>query len=216
MNRDKNREKSLNLKRAWRVHEKEKKISGALHRVNQEKIKADRLQLARCCPVRMAELLGGDYMEKVVEGEKRVHGKLCFLFSKAVCWKCKKTIDIVAIGARVTCQKACIPDAPGYQGPHFAFFCFTEKLPMPIITEVKKRLPSFKLCHSKSKECNYWVNTCPHCQMIQGDWFMFFEPGEGFWHPEGASPVRFEETDIELKGERILADCVDPQPLVSL
>jgi hypothetical protein len=53
---------------------------------------------------------------------------------------------------------------------------------------------------SHSIESEYWVNTCPYCQAIQGDFYMYMEPDGPFFSLRCGenSPQAFENDLLQL------------------
>lgn len=41
--------------------------------------------------------------------------------------------------------------------------------------------PTVKFTYTRTTGTRYWVNTCPHCQAVQGDWNLYAEPDAPFF-----------------------------------
>lgn len=81
------------------------------------------------------------------------------------CWRCKKEIIVFAWGEWVEWDE----EKP-------------QEIPIP---------STIRFMYSKTAGERYWVNTCPYCDTIQGDWFLFSEPdGPFFALTETAGRVR--------------------------
>ncbi len=54
--------------------------------------------------------------------------------------------------------------------------------------------------YSKTKGNKYWVNTCPYCQSIQGDFFLYSEPDGPFFavNCEEDSPTAFDKDMLKI------------------
>lgn len=46
----------------------------------------------------------------------------------------------------------------------------------------KNKPDSIKFVFSKTKGTEYWANTCPFCEALQGDFFLYNEPDGPFFH----------------------------------
>lgn len=46
---------------------------------------------------------------------------------------------------------------------------------------IEGRPATIQFRYSKQLGEKYFVNVCPHCQMIQGDFFLYLEPDGPFW-----------------------------------
>lgn len=71
--------------------------------------------------------------------------------------------------------------------------------PKPIPKTVQKR-------YTKTTESTYWVNVCPFCDSVQGDWYLNMEPGGVFsgipdYDEFGYQPP--EKNDVKAPREEI-------------
>jgi len=59
----------------------------------------------------------------------------------------------------------------------------------------KPRPKTIQYRFSKTAHCKYWVNTCPYCEAIQGDFFLHCEPDGPFFGIDITvdSPEAFKE-----------------------
>ena len=71
------------------------------------------------------------------------------------CWKCKKEIIVFAWEEWGEWDE----EKP-------------QEIPIP---------STIKFMYSKTAVAKYWVNTCPYCNAIQGDWFLFSKPDGPFF-----------------------------------
>jgi hypothetical protein len=79
-----------------------------------------------------------------------------YRYSVTKCWKCHKPILVFTWPE----HDEMYPDAPPP----------TQPLPRTLKHE-----------YSNSIEDEYWVNTCPYCDSIQGDFYMYMEPDGPFF-----------------------------------
>jgi hypothetical protein len=70
------------------------------------------------------------------------------------CWKCGKRIPVFTWKGHQDWQK--------------------EKPPEPIPNVLQLR-------YSSVVDHEYWVNVCPYCNRIQGDWYLYYEPDGPFF-----------------------------------
>ncbi|HBG04731.1 MAG: hypothetical protein A2075_12435 [Geobacteraceae bacterium GWC2_58_44] len=54
-------------------------------------------------------------------------------------------------------------------------------LPNELTSYLQKRVPTYKLKHSKTEGEKYYANTCPECGVLSGDFFLHSEPGAPFF-----------------------------------
>ena len=99
-----------------------------------------------------------------------------YRYSFRACWKCKKEILVFTWP-----EHDLFPDSsPG-------------KLPVP---------KTLRNEFSNSVEESYWVNTCPYCKNIQGDFYQYMEPDGPFFSFECG-----EDTEYGFKADLVtLAD----------
>lgn len=92
--------------------------------------------------------------EKIAKISNLKLPKTYYRYGICSCWKCKREIIVFAW-----------PKA----GPH------DKNAPR------RKPIPkTIQYRYSKSTGGKYWVNICPYCQSIQGDFFLFCEPDGPF------------------------------------
>lgn len=122
--------------------------------------------------------------------------------SKRICWKCKKTTTVVALGVSsyIGFEE---DDGEIYIGEYSYKIHDTKKKPIQLAwVETEKQIPPMLLQFLKNK---YNVNTdyssiagkcfanhCEHCGSIQGTWYLFFEP-DGPFPMNGLSAEQYEE-----------------------
>src|SRR6185312_4998531 len=91
------------------------------------------------------------------------------------CWKCKREIEVVKLGAKF-CQASYFEDAdlPRWErreGP--ILFNDITYLDETISRSMRENYPFFRLIDSKALEQEEWCNCCIHCGAVQeedGDW----------------------------------------------
>ena len=74
-----------------------------------------------------------------------------YVVSYGNCWKCRREI------------------------PFFRWEGLWSKEPPP-----QPRPSTVQFRYLNTTKSKYWANTCPNCKSIQGDWFVFSEPGGAF------------------------------------
>lgn len=89
-----------------------------------------------------------------------------FRYAPSTCWKCSEEIIVYSWPD---------PDGPDEESGQ-AHACWSQEVPadVPRPKTVNER-------DSKTLGTHYWVNTCPYCNSIQGDWFLYMEPTGAFF-----------------------------------
>lgn len=93
------------------------------------------------------------------------------------CWRCEKEISVVSLcsGSFKIVENMNMEDYDG-----FAFFSNVTYLPEEIIKILKTHFPAYYYDYSKTINQKYWANHCPYCRALQGDFFLYSEPGGAF------------------------------------
>jgi len=90
------------------------------------------------------------------------------------CWRCGAAMPVVAIVA---------PNVPELEG-EICTLSTIKSLPAPLRSYIQKRFPTFQLKYSKTTRLRCYVNTCPACGVLSGDFFLHSEPGGPFFPTE--------------------------------
>jgi len=78
-----------------------------------------------------------------------------YRYAPYACWKCDKEIIV-------------------FKWCHGRIEGEIEEPPAPIPKTIKER-------YTSTSDETYWANTCPHCDSVQGDWFLSVEPDSPFF-----------------------------------
>lgn len=99
--------------------------------------------------------------------------------SSEICWKCHRPTPVFAFGAS-GCD-ALDEDYEDYV-PGRGVFLMTNirSIPAPFIRVAVKNGASIELRRSRTADTEYYMNLC-RCGAPRGDYFMFNEPGHGFF-----------------------------------
>lgn len=107
--------------------------------------------------------------------------------SKTSCWKCKKTIPVVAVLLPPESlawdqddQTWTYSNTPAWASQFARITKGTAKL-------LAAEAPNLRLAYAKTSNSRYYANHCPACGALQGQYFLFQEPGGAF------SPVDWEQ-----------------------
>jgi hypothetical protein len=71
-------------------------------------------------------------------------------------------------------------------------------LPIPILSYIQQRVPTFTLRHSKTTNTKYYANTCPSCNVITGDFHLHNKPGSPFFPNDKDDAERLYIIEIPL------------------
>jgi hypothetical protein len=108
--------------------------------------------------------------------------------SDRTCWKCHKETPLIAFGSKNYFTTAFNPPREvlwdKYDVP--VFFQDIKSVDNDLVPVLKKHFPFFQDTYSKTLKKNVWVNTCIHCQTIQGDDYNFDNPGSPFYSLNGS------------------------------
>ncbi len=112
------------------------------------------------------------------------------------CWKCNHLTNVIAIGANYFFENDYNEEDEmmWILQDFFTLFQNIEIISDELQTALERSYPLFKLDYSKTANGKYWCNHCEHCNAIQGDFYLFDEPGIAF------SPMNEQEgSKIKLK-----------------
>lgn len=126
------------------------------------------------------------------------------------CWKCHKETPLIAFGSKnyFTTAFNSPKDALWEKYNHPAFFRDINSIDSDLINILKKKFPFFQSTYSKTLKKNVWVNTCIHCQTIQGDNYNFDRGGPFHGHNgNGLDNIKTER--LELRFDYYLDAVVD-------
>ena len=109
---------------------------------------------------------------------------------KIYCWKCQSRMTAVALLA---------PKVEGTENEVCILSDITG-LPDEIREYIQKRVPTFLLKYSKTVGEKYYVNTCPSCGMLSGDFHLHSEPGAPFFPMDEQEAGLLYKTEIPIEG----------------
>ncbi len=100
--------------------------------------------------------------------------KAYYRYGITTCWKCKRVIIV-------------------FTWPEKEFYVNS-------VPKVKPYPRTIQYRYSRSIGEKYWVNTCPYCHSIQGDFFLYMEPEGPFFalHIEEDSPEAFKKDLMKI------------------
>ena len=110
--------------------------------------------------------------------------------SEIKCWKCNGQMPVVAIIV------SSIMECPDDKEP--GILSEIELLPHDILSIIQKKFPDFKKKHSKTMECDYYMNCCPKCGMHSGDFYLMSEPGGAFFPTSDREIEKIKLEKLEL------------------
>jgi hypothetical protein len=101
----------------------------------------------------------------------RIDPPLYLAHTMVSCWRC---------GAKMTALALIAPNVAEAAG-EICILSEIAELPKAVLQFVGTRFPSFALRYSKTAGSRYYVNTCPKCGVISGDFYLHSEPGAPFF-----------------------------------
>jgi hypothetical protein len=106
------------------------------------------------------------------------------------CWSCSQLNTVTAIGANSFYLKD-EEDASWKEMDFFTLFESISSVSANLHSFLQDYYPHIKLGYSKTVGDYYWSNHCSSCKKLQGDWFLFNEPGVNFCpvSPENAATI---------------------------
>ncbi|OMP74736.1 DUF5710 domain-containing protein [[Flexibacter] sp. ATCC 35208] len=114
------------------------------------------------------------------------------------CWKCSHVNTVIALGAPSFYEinsetNSC--DVSDF----FTLFQEISTLSAHLATFLKQHYPHFKPGYSKTTATTNWNNHCSSCNSLQGEWFLFQEPGAAFYPttPSEAQHIIIKQHPLE-------------------
>ena len=123
------------------------------------------------------------------DNEHIIHPPLYMVGQKISCWKCESEMTAMSLLA---------PNVEGFDG-EVCFLTHINKLPKEVYSFIEKRVPSFKMKHSKMAGERYYGNTCPKCGILTGEFFLHSEPGAIFFPMDENDAKSLYLREIPLK-----------------
>jgi hypothetical protein len=119
----------------------------------------------------------------------KVFPPLYLVGKKISCWKCGGKMPAVALVAPKVEE----------MDDEVCILSDIDKLPDEVLEYLKKRVPTFKLTYSKTVGGKYYANTCPHCGMLSGDFYLHSEPGAPFFPMDEEEAGLLYLTEVPIK-----------------
>lgn len=115
--------------------------------------------------------------------------------TKRICWKCNKNTPLIALGAKsfYSLEYDESVDKPIWtqREDDPVLFQNIDMLENSISGLLQKEFPFFRYTYSNFAGQSYWANTCMACGALQGDNYLFNEPGASYFplSPEAAKEI---------------------------
>jgi hypothetical protein len=134
----------------------------------------DNFKSLTCCKCKSIYLKFQDKTRQIAKASNIELPAAYYRYGLCKCWKCKREIIVLAWPK---------------DGMH------DDSAP-----KVKPRPRTVQYRFSKTVGSKYWVNTCPYCQSIQGDFFLYREPDGPFFtiDVEEDSPAAFDRDMMRI------------------
>ena len=85
------------------------------------------------------------------------------------CWSCGEKFDISGF----VVSNLVIADALEDITEEKAYLIYVKDLPNELLREIQEISPNYRKEFTKTTQMDYFVNVCPHCGMVTGDWFLW-------------------------------------------
>ena len=115
---------------------------------------------------------------------------------KISCWKCGERMPVVALIAPNI--EDMYSEEDGVDEREIFILSDVLTLPSNVLEYLQRRVPSFKLKYSKTVGAKYYANTCPHCGMLSGDFYLHSEPGAPFFPSDEEEASQLYITEVPL------------------
>jgi hypothetical protein len=116
----------------------------------------------------------------MIDEKLKIHPPLYMIGRKIGCWRCDSSMPVIALLA---------PKIDGTED-EVGILSGIDFIPKEILKFIQSKVPTFKLKYSKMAGKKYYVNNCPKCGVIYGDFFLQDEPGAPFF-PEDEDAAEF-------------------------
>jgi hypothetical protein len=125
----------------------------------------------------------------------KISPPLYLVGKKIDCWKCGARMPAVAL---VATNVEGVYDGEESEEEEVCILIDIVRLPKFVIKYLQKRVPTFKLTYSKTVGDKYYANTCPHCGMLSGDFYLHSEPGAPFFPMDEEEAAYLYLTEIPI------------------
>lgn len=134
------------------------------------------------------------------DGDVIVQHAIYLVETSRVCWKCQKVTKLVCFAMRDY-----VDVHSRYPDDLYLMTSMISKMPEEVLRFVQSRY-NFKEKYSKTADGSYWANCCSHCDSLQGNNYLFYEPFESPFYADTEEKAR----NLTLYQVRIPLDmCVD-------
>ncbi|MDP2210298.1 MAG: hypothetical protein Q8J63_01005 [Candidatus Aquicultor sp.] len=113
------------------------------------------------------------------------------------CWKCGEKMPAIALMSPSVVK--IVDEVEGEVEIKVGMLSQITFLPENVLSYIQERFPSFQMRYSKTTDSSYYANTCPNCDMINGDFFLHCEPDSPFcpMDQEEAEALTIQEIPLE-------------------
>ena len=116
-----------------------------------------------------------------IKFEQWIHGAIVMdniyiLEAQQNCFHCKKPTTVIGFGVENHFE---IEDGEAYYGPPGIHLCWspdTDKIPPALLNYIQKNY-SVSVRYSRTTRSSSFSNFCQNCNMLQGNYYLFNEPG---------------------------------------
>ncbi|SDU63860.1 hypothetical protein [Desulfobacula phenolica] len=120
----------------------------------------------------------------------KIKPPLYMIGKKVHCWRCDTKMPVIALLA------------PHIENGYDEVYTISgiEKMPVNIRSFIQSKVPTFFFRYSKTVGKKYFANTCPHCNVIYGDFFLHDEPGAPFFPADEEDAKLLYIKEIPING----------------
>lgn len=119
--------------------------------------------------------------------------------STRMCWRCRKETPLIALAAEryFTTEFSPRIESEWIYYEHPAFFVYVKHIDSELVNILQDRFPFFRRKYVKKVATEVWVNTCVHCETIQGDDYNTAYPHSSFGGYQNEKKTLFRDKSLE-------------------
>lgn len=113
----------------------------------------------------------------------RLFPPIYLLFSHEPCYRCNAVAPVVAIACKKFAEDG-VEDEPEADDEEPILISDMAEMPAALLEAIRALHPHYEKRYSRTADCEYFMNICPHCKAHFGDFFLFSEPDGAFFPME--------------------------------
>ncbi len=113
-----------------------------------------------------------------------VQNELYLIDATRICWKCGKPIKVACFAL-----KNYVDINSEYNDDLYLITSIISKMPESVLQHLQNHY-NFKEKYSQTIKDKYWANSCLHCDSLQGNNFLFYEPFDSPFYANTATKAK--------------------------